>query len=160
MVRNDDGRVSRFGPNPLPPIVRFMRHVERDENGCWLWTGFIHPKTGYVQFHEHRQNTPNVVAHRWSYEFFIGPIPDGLVLDHLCRVRHCMNPFHLEPVTMAENNARGNSISAINARKTHCKHGHPLSGNNLYVAPNGKRACQVCRRKAERRYKERQASSG
>lgn len=86
----------------------------------------------------------NYQAHRLSYEVFVGPIPDGLFLDHLCRVTNCINPDHLEPVTPAENNKRGNGASGINARKTHCKRGHPLSGDNLYFY--GDRKARQCRR--------------
>lgn len=85
-------------------------------------------------------------AHRLSYELFVGPIPLGLQLDHLCRITNCINPEHLEPVTPAENKRR--------AMKVHCKRGHKLSGNNISTN-NGTRQCLKCRalREANRRQK-------
>jgi hypothetical protein len=73
-----------------------------------------------------------------------GPIPDGLHLDHLCKVRNCVRPSHLEAVTPRENVMRSDGVASLNARKTHCKRGHPFSGRNLYVRPNGERACRKC----------------
>lgn len=94
-------------------------------------------------------------VHRVAYELWVGPIPAGLQIDHLCRNRACINPLHLEVVTIRENVLRGDGTSARNARKTHCLHGHPLSGDNLYVYSNGSRSCRVCmaRRDRERRGK-------
>lgn len=74
----------------------------------------------------------------------VGPIPEGMDLDHTCRNRGCVNPEHLEPVTTQVNTLRGIGPTAENARKTHCKHGHPLEGDNLYVDPEGKRKCRAC----------------
>jgi hypothetical protein len=82
-------------------------------------------------------------AHQLSYEVFVGPIPKGLYLDHLCRITNCINPDHLEPVTPRENNLRGNSVSGVNARKTHCKRGHELSTENVRI-DNGTRQCKPC----------------
>ena len=82
---------------------------------------------------------------RVAYEMVVGPIPDGLQIDHLCRVRNCVNPDHLEPVTPRENTMRGYSIQAQNARKTHCIHGHPFEGNT-YARPDGNRECAVCKK--------------
>lgn len=89
-------------------------------------------------------NGKNWLAHRLSYEVYVGPIPDGLQLDHLCRVTNCINPTHLEPVTSTENMLR--------ARKTICKRGHPLEGSNISTS-NGTRQCLKCRavREAARR---------
>jgi hypothetical protein len=121
---------------------RFMEKVDKTET-CWLWRAFIEPK-GYGRF---RQK----LAHRVSYEMHVGPIPDGLTLDHLCRVRHCVNPAHLEPVTAAENTRRGKE-----ATKTHCKHGHLFDeANTIHIvdrAKGGKRACRTCARAAKQRH--------
>lgn len=89
-----------------------------------------------------------VAAHRLAYEELRGPIPSGLELDHKCRVRGCVNPWHLEPVTTAENIRRGIGRPAENARKAVCLRGHPLSGDNLYRSPSGLggRRCRSCRR--------------
>lgn len=108
--------------------------------GCWLWTAYIGPNGyGYINQGNRRPNT----AHRVVYEAIKGPVPDGLELDHLCRVRSCANPAHLEPVTSAENTRRG-LAGANNRAKTHCPKGHPFSGDNLYIYPNGRRGCNAC----------------
>lgn len=121
------------------------------ENGCWEWIG---PKVGrgYGNIVWRLPGKPrryrHKVAHRVAYETMRGPIPDGLTLDHLCRNRGCVNPWHLEPVTSRENTLRGISPAAVNARLTHCKRGHPLSGDNLRLvqSPSGKRgrSCRTC----------------
>lgn len=118
-------------------------------NGCWV-VPVSNAKThrGYrnveVQGGRFRAHVVSYVAHR-------GQIPDGLVLDHLCRVRNCVNPAHLEPVTNRENILRGDSPSAQNARKTRCIRGHELSGENLYQKPDGNRQCRECQRMHDRK---------
>lgn len=117
----------------------FMRRVQVTES-CWLWTGA--KAKGYGRFTVGRRT---IQAHRWAYELFVGPIPDGLVIDHLCRVPACCNPAHLEPVTRRVNNVRGVGWAGQHYRKTECAKGHPLAGGNLYVHPtNGRRACRRC----------------
>lgn len=81
-------------------------------------------------------------AHRLAYEWFVGPIPEGMVLDHLCRVRHCVNPAHLEPVSDVENRRRGKSAPL----ETHCNQGHELGSGDVYVDSRGKRVCRPCER--------------
>lgn len=83
--------------------------------------------------------------HRVMYLAYVGPVPDGLVLDHLCRNRACINPWHLEPTTQGENVYRGASLWAENKRKTHCKRGHPFAGYNLFTRHDGRRVCRACR---------------
>ncbi len=92
--------------------ARFFSRVDKRPDGCWLWTAHVHPRTGYVQFRIGGRKGKMVLAHRWAYERFTGPIPAGLELDHLCRVRHCVNPAHLEPVTRSENRRRQPSYRA------------------------------------------------
>lgn len=132
---------------------RFERHVLPEPNsGCWLWTGYLTEK-GYGRFNPQWKTSP-LHAHRVSYELNKGPIPPGLVIDHLCRNPCCVNPDHLESVTQGENVRRGNA--GINHRiKTHCTYGHPFSETNTRMAarPNGLRArvCRTCERMAGRR---------
>lgn len=120
-------------------LERFMLKVAQGQKGCVFWTAATDGK-GYGLFWDGRL----VRAHRWAYEYFKGPIPEGLQLDHLCRNRNCVNPAHLEPVTQRENLLRGTTLSAANFAKTHCPQGHPYSGANLYVKPNGGRDCRKC----------------
>jgi hypothetical protein len=137
---------------PERTMRRFWEKIanEPKPDVCWLWGASL-MGLGYAQFWDPYEYKP-CLGHVFAYKAFVGPIPDGLHLDHLCRVRHCVNPAHLEPVTHAENVLRGEGISAVNARKTHCKHGHPLSGENLYLRPDGGRQCRECRRQASLRY--------
>ncbi len=119
--------------------------------GCWLWTGAT-SSNGYGNcWHENRYQ----VAHRAVFGILLGRVPDGLTLDHLCRNRCCVNPLHLDPVTQKENNLRGNSLSAICARRTHCPVGHPLEGEHLYIEVNKKgvthRHCRTCMHERLRR---------
>ena len=121
--------------------------------GCWLWLKYIAQDTGYGKL---TVDGRQLYAHRVYYERHRGPIPEGLVIDHLCRVRNCVNPAHLEVVTRGENTLRGETPSGINSRKTHCPQGHPLSGDNLYRWKN-KRQCNICRlRRAREQQRERE----
>jgi len=97
------------------------------DTGCWLWTGSIVTR-GYGSIHI---NGKPRRTHRVMYEARIGKIPEGLVLDHKCRVTGCCNPDHLEPVTVRENTIRGFGPTSQNAKKTHCHMGHLLAGDNL-----------------------------
>lgn len=122
---------------------------------CWPWLG-VRTYNGYGRFKLTARKSP-VRAHRLAYEEMVGPIPEGLVIDHLCRNRLCVNPDHLEPVTNRENLLRGEGIAAINAAKTHCVKGHPFDEVNTYIEPsNGKRKCRTCRRADGRCYRARQ----
>jgi hypothetical protein len=112
----------------------FFRRV-RVVGECWEWTG-ARERKGYGRF----RSQP---AHRWSYELLRGEIPEGLFLDHLCRNRACVNPWHLEPVTNRVNILRGVSFAAINAHKTHCIRGHEFTPENTYMSTKG-RNCRAC----------------
>lgn len=149
-----------MNPGPRPrtlaqTIDAFWVKVEKTE-GCWLWMAGRQPN-GYGRL---RLDGKAVYAHRFAYELLIGPIPKGLQIDHLCRVRHCVNPTHLEPVTHRENTLRGEAITAIHARKTHCPQGHPYDAGNTYrepLRPWG-RACRECKRIRVREYRAKQAN--
>lgn len=138
-----------------PQIDRFFARVAPQASGCWFWTGFQMPN-GYGKFPFSRSR--NVLAHRWVYDALVGPIPRGLTLDHLCRVRHCVNPTHLEPVTQHENTLRGESIQAQRARQTHCTYGHPFDETNTYRDRKG-RHCRTCAKLYQRRLRERRRSA-
>lgn len=115
------------------------------QGGCWLWSA-ARSDRGYGCI---RVNRKLIYAHRFAYELLVGEVPEGMQLDHLCRVRHCVNPAHLEVVTQRENIRRGNGLSAQRARRTHCPQGHPYDEANTYVRPDGRgRGCQACRRAA------------
>lgn len=127
-------------------IARFWAKVDRrGADECWRYQGYVR-RNGYGQ-HGHR------LAHRLAYELLVGPIPAGLTIDHLCRNRVCANPAHLEAVSNRENLMRGVSLSAQNARKTHCQNGHPLTGDNLRVRVirgRDARDCRTCLRVRDR----------
>ena len=126
---------------------RFWSHVDRGRgrDDCWLWTGSLN-HLGYARFYITiaPRVRVSIGAHHWAWEQYHDPVPEGLELDHLCRVRHCVNPAHLDPVTHQENARRGTSPVAANARKTHCPQGHPYSPENTRISPKGKRHCRTC----------------
>jgi len=130
-----------------PIASRLEENIERiTESGCWLWLG-APDVGGYGRFWV---NGRSEQAHRVSYRLFFGEIPKGLQLDHLCRVRGCVNPSHLEPVTLGENIRRGVSH---NGNKTHCPSGHEYTEENTYIFPAGGRGCRECNRKNQRKRK-------
>lgn len=135
-----------MGRTRTPAVERFWPQVSKGEpSACWFWTGTRYPN-GYGKFHLGGKNGKGIGAHRFAYELLVGPIPDGLTLDHLCRNPPCVNPAHLEPVTQRENTLRGTGFIARQAAQTHCKRGHPLSGENLAIEGAGYRRCRACRR--------------
>lgn len=114
------------------------------ESGCWEWTASRTTK-GYGMIGSGAPERRLLAAHRVAYEIYVGPIASGLQVDHLCRVRHCVNPDHLEPVTAQENVRRGLGPAGINAAKTHCPQGHEYTAENTYRNPStNRRMCRVC----------------
>lgn len=121
-------------------------------DGCWEWQASTNGY-GYGQI---KRTPKNCLAHRVVYELLVGPIPDGLTLDHLCRNRRCVRPAHLEPVSPVENVLRGDGRSARNTRVSECPQGHPFDDANTYRYKDGRsRGCKECRRDAVRRYRQR-----
>ena len=144
-------------------VAHFTRPLE---NGCWEFTGFILPN-GYGQLGR------NLMAHRVAWEAANGPIPEGMILDHLCHTRdlscvantdcphrRCVNPAHLEPVTSQINNLRGRGFANTNAAKTHCANGHEFTEDNTYWRPDRYgRICRTCRDETLRRGRHKWARS-
>jgi len=132
----------------LPHLMASMG--VRDE--CWNWTGYV-AKTGYPHCTYEGIGT---TAYRASWMHFIGPIPDGYEIDHLCKNPKCVNPKHLEPVTQYENNMRSKSPASLAAKKTHCSEGHPLDFQNTSIVKrsNGKRdrRCKICHAARARKF--------
>lgn len=124
---------------------RFRRYIVHDVSGCWVWTGGRNSrrKPESQQYGVYRRR----LAHRWSYEHFVGLIPPNTEIDHLCRRTLCVNPAHLEPVSHQVNIVRGESPAANHARKTHCAKGHPYDR-----LTSGKRVCRECSRKRSREW--------
>lgn len=119
----------------------FVSRIEKcNKTGCWNWIGQI-DKDGYGRTSVDRKIRK---AHRASYELLTGSIDDSLVIDHLCKNRKCVNPAHMEQVSIKENTLRGTSFSAVNLRKDTCVNGHQLDKENTYTRPNGKRDCRIC----------------
>jgi hypothetical protein len=126
---------------------KFWQKVTAGPEGCWNWNA-SHSPTGYARIGAGGRKGKTLYAHRVSYELFVGSIPEGMQLDHLCRNRGCVNPAHLEPVTQRENILRGNGLSAKYARRgNRCLRGHLYDEENTYLRPdNGKRQCKACTR--------------
>jgi hypothetical protein len=135
-----------------------FERVEEQADGCWNWTATEQSwgTRGYGRTHIRGNRGVRKLAHRFVYEILVGEIPEGLVLDHLCRNRLCVNPAHLEPVTNRENILRGDGITARQARQTHCKRGHPFDEQNTrrYIwLGTERRSCRACARDYHREYR-------
>lgn len=120
---------------------------------CWEWQGFFGGAGKYPRMQCGGRSQPQKTVHREMYKHFIGPIPDGLTMDHLCENKKCVNPLHVEPVTTKENLQRAYEDYV-------CPRGHELTGDNLYIASRGHRECRKCRNDASHRWNMRASTKG
>lgn len=132
------------------------KYIPEPNSGCWIWVGAC-SGSGYAWFWD---SGKYFLAHRWSYEYHVEAIPEKLTIDHLCRVKTCVNPVHLEAVTQRENTLRGNTMAGANSRKTHCKHGHPFSISNTAYRSDGNRRCRYCGKLRKAAYRKRKSEVG
>ena len=131
-------------------IELFFDKIFFDESGCWLWTGALSNGYGLFRNEQSKQGT----AHNFSYRYFKGKISDHLQIDHLCRIRSCVNPEHLEAVTPRDNLDRANHWSKINREKRNCPKGHEYSMENTQITSIGSRICKRCNRERMRKLRE------
>lgn len=143
-------------------IARWTHRLLRQDGECWAWCG-ARDRNGYGHVGIHGKHVP---VHRAFYEFYIGEVPPGLELDHLCRRRNCVNPWHMEPVTRTVNMQRAIGVGQYDRshlKATHCTAGHELTAENVYVSGKyKKRRCRICARaRARAKYqREKAVSSG
>ena len=146
------------GPRAAPVLDRIQSKVAHSPSGCWEWTGAVDLHGyGYLTIGSRLDGTRRKAkAHRVAYEALVGPVPEGLDLDHLCRNRGCVNPEHLEPVTRRENLRRGLGLIGEQLGRDCCAHGHPYSSANTYLS-KGARVCRRCKADQQARRRQRRA---
>jgi hypothetical protein len=149
------GRIAVPNYKPIPSlsaeqIARFWSYVDRRGIGdCWPWTAAV-AASGYGRFYAGRASAGRgncYRPHRVAYALTYGAIDESLQVDHLCRNRLCVNPAHMELVTLIENSLRAGVEIGLNAVKTHCKYGHEFTPENIYTPPRGGRICRACERR-------------
>lgn len=162
--KHGDPLVTHGADRELPVHLRVLARVNFG-GPCWEYEGSLDQKGyGWISWRESGRSFTRR-AHRVVYEGLVRPLDEGETLDHLCRNRACVDPDHLEPVTVGENVLRGYSPPALNARRTHCVNGHELTPDNVYRRPSRPehRSCRTChrlaRRKARRRASQRRAAA-
>ena len=139
--RGEDVPKRKPGQPARPLHERFEAAVIRTPGGCWEWSG-AHDDSGYARLGVRRDGRKTTLgAHRLAYELYVGPIPEGLVIDHLCRNPGCVNPDHLEAVTQLENFMRGQHLSAVTARENKCQRGHEFTPENTIIVVKRCKAC-------------------
>lgn len=131
---------------PLEERYQYMVAIQEDTDSCWLWKGKHRKPRQYPAF---KIDGKHIQVHRWTYEHFVGPVPEGLLVDHLCNNNNCLNPWHLEPKTSLANTMRGSTPARRNAERTHCIHGHPFDEANTryrksYTSERLHRWCATC----------------
>jgi hypothetical protein len=131
------------------PIENFKKHIQITKEGCWEWTAKIHKNTGYGYF---TVKGKTHLSHRFSYKYFKGEIPLNLCIDHICENRKCVNPEHLQAITLKQNILKGKSVCAQKAKQIYCHKNHPLSGENLYITPDNRRQCKTCNKIRQKKY--------
>lgn len=145
ICRCGSGYPTQIGKRFCSDLCRFEAKVIRTPGGCWFWAAAKNT-WGYGSFH---LGGVNVGAHRAAWELLVGPIPDGLHIDHLCRRPWCVNPLHLEPVAQIVNTLRGESRFAIRRRTNRCVNGHDYTPANTYRRGDGTTLCRTCHRVRE-----------
>lgn len=140
--------------NPLRVLLFWTKVIVGEPDECWWWTGY-RDKKGYGTFYVAKGK--NNKAHIFSWILHFGSTL-GLHVHHTCENESCVNPHHFELLSNKKNNELSSSPSAINKRKTHCIHGHPLFGDNLHIEPSGRRCCNTCKKESNERSRKRKAT--
>lgn len=141
---------------PVPDLLFWQKVSGGGHQECWTWTASL-DRDGYGKFLTRGRF---YTAHKYAYQALVTEVPPGLELDHLCHVRHCVNPWHLEPVTREVNNDRRRSPGGWSSLSADvCRNGHIRDQANTYVSPSGDRTCRPCNRAAQRRMQARKASA-